>query len=308
MTRSQHVFPADSPTGEPLTQLRTAVNRYLKDRHQLGELSILSVRQQRSILGLFAEHVGPEMAVGRLARKHVEHWLIDMHVGNSTLYTRLCTLRAFTKWCAEHGYVKTDACMGIRGPRRPKGLPRAVTTDDMTRLLSVLDARMTVCVLLGAQEGLRRAEITRLSTSDVDLDKMLLRVLGKGDKERWVPLSPETAKAIDDYLTEYPAGPYKPLIRSYTRPDRGVRPEQVGMLTSAAMMIVGIKRKPWDGKSTHALRHTCANDMLEHGADIRDVQEMLGHEHMATTTIYLRRAVAMGRLRDAAAGRSYVGE
>jgi site-specific recombinase XerD len=71
------------------------------------------------------------------------------------------------------------------------------------------------------------------------------------------------------------------------------------------MTAAGVKQRAWDGKSAHAYRHTAATDMLEHGADLRDVQSMLGHQHLATTAIYVNRQEAESRLRDAAAGRTY---
>jgi hypothetical protein len=82
-------------------------------------------------------------------------------------------------------------------------------------------------------------------------------------------------------------------------------PDHVGGLVSDLLYEAGIKQRGWDGRSAHAYRHTTANDMFDNGADVRDVQEMLGHAHLSSTQIYLRRQRALGRLREAANGRNY---
>lgn len=285
--------------------LRTTINRYLKERRALGQLGNESASAARYVLTDLQEIAGPDLAIGRLGRTHIEKWLMAQQCAASTRYTRLSCVRAFTRWCVEHELIRTDPCAGLTGIRRPKSLPRAAPPTSVATVLEYCDERMTVVVLLGAQEGLRCAEIARLTTSDIDGD--LLRVLGKGNKERWVPLSPETAAAINRYLAVSPAGPHTPLIRSYTRPGRPIGSHSLSDLVSDAMRAAGVKRKPYDGVSLHALRHTCANDMLDSGADLRDVQEMLGHEHLSTTSIYAKRTVALQRLRQAAAGRTYKG-
>jgi site-specific recombinase XerD len=100
--------------------------------------------------------------------------------------------------------------------------------------------------------------------------------------------------------------PQGPLIRSQIHPRRGISAEYVGKLAVQWMRAAGIKYAAFDGRSAHALRHTCASHMLEHGADIREVSEMLGHSGLQATQTYLRRLRAAGPLRKAAAGRSYL--
>lgn len=295
-----------SSGGDPLACIRETVNRYIAQRTGAGEFNRVTARDRRYVLHRFADQVGPNRPIGRLSPTDIEDWLTAQTCGANTKYSRLSMIRGFTRWCVDHHLIRTDPAAGIRGPKRPQGLPRSVGENLIVQILEACDERTAVCVLLGVQEGLRRAEIAALTTSDIDYDHRLILVHGKGNKERLVPLSDQTAAAIGRYLTAHPAGPYKPLIRSYHDGITGVVPKTVGAQIVAAMRAAGVKAKPWDGRSAHALRHSCAAHMLDHGADVRDVQEMLGHAHIATTGIYLRRAAATGRLRDAAAGRSYV--
>src|SRR5262249_53055246 len=159
---------------------------------------------------------------------------------------------------------------------RTKTVPRNISPEKITELLQYCDERLATAVLLGVQEGLRRFEIVGLTTSDIDVDDRILRVLGKGRKWREVPLADETYEQSGPYLERLPAGPGRPLIRSYLHPERGITGIRLGGLIREAMAEAGVKEAAWDGKSTHALRHSCADHMMDNGADIRDVQEMLG--------------------------------
>lgn len=113
----------------------------------------------------------------------------------------------------------------------------------------------------------------------------------------------EVAKALDEYLAEYPAQ-FGPLIRAY-RTDTRLMPDSISGMVSEWMRAAGVKRRSRDGRSAHSFRHTAASDVLDKCPDLRVVQQMLGHAHLTTTTIYLRRA-SMGQLREAMAGRRYL--
>jgi site-specific recombinase XerD len=298
--------PAESPCGDAVPTLNNTNHTYLGAKRGTGRFVPATARDTRYTLEDFAEHVGPKTALSRVRRSHVESYLGSLNVAASTKGMWLSRVRSFFTWCQAHDLVRRNPCAGVEGPRRPQATARDLKRDEVRRLLDIADERLAVAVLLGAQEGLRRVEMVRLSTTDVDWDDRTIRVHGKGDKERLVPMSDETAEAIGDYLTACPASPYQPLLRSYMRPAEGISPGRLGHLLSELMGQAGVKRRPFDGKSAHALRHTCANDMLDADADLRDVQEMLGHEKLSTTAnVYARRMAVLGRLRSAAASRTY---
>lgn len=285
-----------------MTDLQPLTVTYVQDRAARHELSPVSAKGVRWVLASFAASCPRSPKKVRPA--HVEDWLSAQHVAPGTLRSRLSTVRTFCRWCVAHDHMRADPTIGVVGPRSPRSIPRALPAEHVGRLLTFAPderARLVVCLMV--EEGLRRAEVARLRTEDVDFRRRTVLVRGKGAHERLLPLTTTTWRALTDYLTRFPATT-GPLVRSYHRSRRGITPDHVGRLVSDWMSAAGVKRRPWDGVSAHALRHTAASDVLEGGAHIRDVQAMLGHASLATTEVYLRRSDAV-RLRAVMDGRTY---
>ena len=175
-------------------------------------------------------------------------------------------------------------------PRQPDRLPRALDADQVAHVLSACpDARAVAVVWLCVGLGLRCCEVARARVEDWHRRDNILLVHGKGDRERELPVTAEVAAALDDYLAEWPAT-VGPLVRSYAQPWRPLGADTVSIYVGRWMRAAGVKRAAWDGVSAHALRHTAASDVLDVCGDLRAVREMLGHRHLATTSIYLRHA------------------
>lgn len=291
--------------GLALVGIHSVTLRYVAERKKLGEFTAGTARRNWYTLAMFADAVGPDLAVSRVTREHVERWMLGLNRSPGTVRVHLSTVRTFFRWCVDHDLCRRDPTRGIKGPKRAQREPRALTAEQVADNLDHADTRLRLVQLLEVQEALRVGAIARLTVDDVDLDQRLVTVIEKGDKEVVKPLSDETADALKAYLDECPAGPGMPLIRSRNHPWRGVSASHLSWLVSQLMYESGVKARPYDGRSGHAYRHTLANDMLDNGAELRDVQEMLSHEHLGTTSIYTRRLRALGRLRDAAGGRSY---
>jgi integrase len=158
------------------------------------------------------------------------------------------------------------------------------------------------------QEGLRRGEVASAEVVDLCRRTETLAVKGKGGRGRLtrvVPVSTETMDVLLAYFAEVgmSAGP---LIRSTTEPASGVTGTRIYQIVIAAMYAAGVKLGPGDGCSPHALRHTTAHDMLDTGADILEVQQMLGHRSVQTTQMTYGRGWVSQNLRAAAGGRSYL--
>lgn len=242
----------------------------------------------------------------------VDTWLESRGWAATTCCTNLGVVRPFLDWCGTRGLVTAGVAPLLRNPRRPRLLPRAQSTSQVARLLAhVPDRRGRAIVLLMAQGGLRRGEVARLMMGDIDLADGRALVHGKGGKERIVWLSDETLGAVRSWLVERTMVPGA-LISSYEHPGRPVTPTWVGILVARWMEDAGIKTMPHDGMSGHALRHSAATNLLRAGANIRVVQEALGHESITTTARYLRadndevrqamRALSYGSRRLRAAG------
>lgn len=209
------------------------------------------------------------------------------------------TVRTWLAWCETEGLASSGTAAAVPRYRVPASVPRALSADERDAVLAHVHddrARLAVALMLGI--GLRLHEVTRLTTSDVDLRAATVLVRGKGSHERLLPLPQRCRVMLAEVCHSRPAG--APLVCS----QRGTELSTSAMsrLIRQAMEDAGVKRAPRDGRSAHCLRHTCASEVLEAGAPLHVVRELLGHSNIATTSIYLRRA-GLGQLRDAVAHR-----
>jgi integrase/recombinase XerD len=211
----------------------------------------------------------------------------------------LVSVRALLRFLAAEGTAEHDPGAAVEQPRVPRGLPKALSEAQVARLLAVAVGdeplarrdRAMLEVLYGT--GIRVSELVGASLGDLDLDAALLRVLGKGHKERIVPLGGPALRALADWL-EVGGRPSVEPERWARRGDaealwlnaRGGRLTRQGAWL--AIRRVAERAGLADEMSPHVLRHSCATHMLDHGADIRAVQELLGHASIGTTQVYTR--------------------
>jgi len=292
--------------GEILRDMKVsdAVARYVKSRTDLGQWSPRTVSYQSRVLRRWAlDQPRARRLVGQITRADIERWLANQDVSPNTLRVYLSSLRGLFGWLAAHGHLVRDPTVGIRSPRKVETAPRALTAEQVGLMLEWADNRTRAMILLGVQEGLRLGEILGLDVADIDWSGVVT-VRGKGGRVRLVPLSDQSAAALQTWLAEVPAGLSEPVFRPLDGSRRRLGDARARQLITDTMWAAGVKTLPGT-ISTHSLRHTCANDVLDQGADLRDVQELLGHKSLHTTSVYARRARALGRLRDAASGRQY---
>lgn len=287
-----------------MTDLQRLTLRYVQERLAQGQINRRTAEVLRSRLWDFACHT--QAQPGNVNRRHVETWLARPDLSPAYRRARLSSLRVFFRWCIVQGHMRRDPTLGVEAPKIPAYLPRALTAQEVGQLLGVLpDARARLIVLLMVQEGLRRKEVAEAQLGDVDTYSRTMHVRGKGGGGQvtgTVPLSDQTWRALEDYLTleGHRAGP---LVRSKKHPDRGITAHTLGQMVSDWMAEAGVKRAPRDGKSGHALRHSTAHHMMDNGASVREVQQALRHTSIRSTEVYLRGRVE--DLRTAMAGRSY---
>ncbi|HSS09500.1 MAG TPA: site-specific tyrosine recombinase XerD [Acidimicrobiales bacterium] len=226
----------------------------------------------------------------------------------ATVARALVAVRSFHRFLVDEGHTEADPTGDVGSPKVPQGLPKALTEDEVAVLLGAVlgeDAtgrrdRAILELLYGT--GIRISELVGLSLGDLALDEGMVRVFGKGAKERLVPLGRYARSAIGDWLTATGRGAMAP-VRWARRGDaealflnaRGGRLSRQGAwgIVRRYADKVGLG----DRLTPHVLRHSCATHMLDHGADIRVVQELLGHASIATTQVYTR--VSTERLRSA---------
>jgi integrase/recombinase XerC len=224
----------------------------------------------------------------------------------TTLSRRATAARVFTAWTASTGRVGTDPGALLARPRAHRVLPPALSDDEARQLLDSAAARAQGAGATGLRDvailellyatGVRVAELTGLDIDDVDTERRVVRVLGKGRKERSVPYGVPAGRAVDAWVRlgrpRLAGAGSGPALFLGTR---GRRIDQRAVRTIVHARLADVPGAPDLGP--HGLRHTAATHLLEGGADLRAVQEILGHASLATTQIYTH--VSTDRLRRA---------
>ncbi|MEV7604904.1 tyrosine recombinase XerC [Paenarthrobacter sp. NPDC089322] len=283
-----------------------AFRRYLEGERARSEHTVRAyLADVRSLLA-FAVQEGVSQ-LGQLQLGTLRRWLgaqSEAGMARSTLARRAATARSFTQWAMREELIAVDPAIRLQAPKREKSLPGVLQQQQISRMVTSLDdaaadggamaVRNRAIVELLYATGIRVGELADLDIDDLDPDRRTLRVLGKGNKERTVPFGVPAAVAVDDWLRRgRPAvvtGKSGPALFLGVRGNR-IDPRQVRSVVEELLHALG------DTSATgpHALRHSAATHLLDGGADLRAVQEILGHSSLATTQIYTH--VSVDRLR-----------
>jgi integrase/recombinase XerC len=219
----------------------------------------------------------------------VRGFLADLHrkrISGSSAARKLSAVRAFGRYLRREGALGGDPAALVAPPKQAQTIPAHLTMSEMTRLLDMPDSgtplgrRDRAILELFYASGLRRSELAGLDLEDVDLKRRLVRVLGKGRKERIVPFNSPTADALRAYLKDRGGLDGAALFMNYRGGRLSVRSVDrlVRKYVAACVARLGI--------SPHALRHSFATHLLANGADLRAIQELLGHARLSTTQRY----------------------
>ena len=268
-------------------------------------LAPASLAAYRRDLGAWATWLsGRGRALGAADRGDVEAWLADQFrtkARATSIARRLSALRRFYRLRLEQGAVREDPTVRVKAPKRPRSLPKNLSETQVEALLAVPDAEATLGLRDRAMletlyaTGLRVSELVGLKLGQVSLDAGVVRVLGKGSRERLVPLGDEAIAWIRRYLSDA-----RPGLAGGAKTDHLFLTARRTPLTRQAFWHL-VKRHgalagiPAATLSPHVLRHAFATHLLNHGADLRVVQLLLGHADITTTTIYTH--VARERLK-----------
>lgn len=269
---------------------------YLRDQRRVSPQTLRAydsdLRQFGQFLGEQFDHgtSGLAESIDTLAVRGFVARLSRSGMGKSSIARKLSAVRSFLRHALREGRLQDNPAEGVPTPRVPKGLPRDLTVDEMFHLLDHIDERDLAALrdralleLLYAA-GLRVGELTQLDRDDLVLSDGIVRVLGKGNKERLVPFGSKAAKALRRWLE----GSQKLRVKSGETAiflnlrggrltDRSVRRILTRRLQEAAI---------YSRVSPHALRHSFATHLLGAGADLRAIQELLGHSSLSTTQRY----------------------
>lgn len=275
--------------------------------------SVHTVRAYSSDLSALAEFAGVQdvLDTGDLSLEFYRDWLwrlSEQGLSRSTLARHAATVKSFSGWLLRNNVSDADAAIRLRAPQPEKSLPRVLSVDAMDRLLDSLADRaiagdpaalrdLAIVELLYAS-ALRVSELVGIDIGDIDFERRTVRVMGKGAKERVIPFGQPAAAALWGYL-----GRSRPVLISHalspsTAVFVGARGARLGVRAVYAIVSTLLAAVPGSGpEGPHAFRHTAATHLLDGGADLRAVQEMLGHASLATTQIYTH--VTTEKLRQA---------
>lgn len=309
---SDEAGPAEQAGAETLPE---PMARVLADyeRHLVAERDLTphTVRAYVGDIAGMLEHASRlgHQDVGTLDIRTLRSWLaLQQTLGRArtTMSRRATAVRVFTAWAHRTGLAETDAGALLGSPKAHRTLPPALRVDEARALLeaaashaddgSPVGVRDVAIIELLYATGIRVGELCGLDVDDVDRERRVVRVLGKGRKERTVPFGTPAERAVERWLQAgRPALAVSGSGAALFLGARGGRIDQRAVRTLVHTRLVDVPGAPDLGP--HGLRHTAATHLLEGGADLRTVQELLGHASLATTQIYTH--VTTDRLRKA---------
>ena len=289
-------------TGEIADPLIEEFTEHLRDHRRL---SGHTVRSYTGDLEQLSGHCG---GLRHLNLAALRMWLSDLHaagLARSTLNRKTASVRAFTAWAHRHGHLPDDPAVRLKSAPPGGRLPQVLQTQHVTDLTAALRDRREAAEALKEEDphawavavreeaiiellyatGIRVSELAGLDLGSIDHQRQLLRVLGKGRKERAVPFGAPAKKALQSWVDQA-----RPVLETpdsaaalfIGRQGRRINVRVVRKTVDDALAALGTTA----ARGPHALRHTAATHLLDGGADLRTVQEMLGHSSLSTTQIY----------------------
>lgn len=223
--------------------------------------------------------------------EHFAAFISDLGIGPRSLARILSGVRQFYRFLVIDGYLEVDPTELLESPKQPDHLPEVLSTAEVDLLEQAIDLskweghrnRAIIEVLFSC--GLRVSELTNLKLSNLYIEEQYIRVMGKGSKERLVPISPRALDELNYWFADRNVMKIKPGEEDYVFLNRR------GQHLTRTMILIMIKRYAVEAGikktiSPHTLRHSFATSLLEGGADLRAIQSMLGHESIGTTEIY----------------------
>jgi integrase/recombinase XerC len=285
--------------------VHSSIGSFLNDllRRQVSSHTLRSYHDDLEVFSRFLEENHAEgrdpTAVDPALLRRYSAWLSSQGYAATTIARRLASLRSFFRYLRRQGTLSTDPAAGLRNPKQPRRLPRLLRIDEV---IALLDA-VPVSTALGVRDralletlyggGLRVSELVGLNLSDLDFECELVRVRGKGRRERLCPTGWMAMHWIGQYLPlRLPKRSQEPAV-FLNRYGTRLTTRSIGRLLEDHLARAGLAT---DCASPHTLRHSFATHLLDRGADLRSVQELLGHRNLTTTQVYLH--VTRDRLLD----------
>lgn len=284
--RSRSTEPAEAGAVLPPVAALEDFLAYLTVERHMSAHTLAAYRRDLEALAQWAQAQGADVVT--LQADQVRGFVAAEHrrgLSPKSLQRRLSACRSFFRWLLRHGRIAASPAAAIRAPKAPRKLPQVLDPDEARTLVEVptdapLGLRDRALLELFYSSGLRLGELCALRWRDLDLDGGLVTVLGKGRKQRSVPLGSHARRALREWRASTGAAPEAPVF-----PGRGggpITPRAIQLRIRQLAQRQGLFKRV----HPHLLRHSFASHILESSGDLRGVQELLGHADIATTQIY----------------------
>ena len=281
---------------------------YLKNERGYSKNTLAAYENDLNQFLVFLQQLPPDRRPrgwDNVTRDHIVSYILEMkerEYASSTIARKVAAVKSFFKFLEEDGLIKINPAKDLETPRAEKHLPATISKEDVDRLLaapvgdspSAMRDRAMLELLYAT--GLRVSELVHLDVTDVDLDAMSVRCVRKGNKEQILPIYDRAGGVLADYITH---GRPKLLGEHNDEPALFLNRRGTRLTRQGLWLIIKHYVQEADiseNVTPHTLRHSFATHMLRGGADLRDVQEMLGHANISTTQIYTQ--VTPDRMRE----------
>ncbi|QDU94320.1 tyrosine recombinase XerC [Lignipirellula cremea] len=279
--------------------MQSAVARFLRYLHVERNAAELTLKSYREDLLTLIEYLSDEQGVvprpRDLTTQDLRRYVAAMHeagYAKTSVSRRLASLRSFFRFCQREGLSDSNPAKPLRNPRREKKLPHFLSTDEIGSLLQTpprdepLGLRDRALLETMYSAGLRVSELVGMNDGDIDWENELVRIRGKGRKERLAPMGSFALRALRNWFKQRRLAPSVPqgleapvFVNKF---GKRLTTRSVGRMLEKYLKLTGLDLRT----TPHTLRHSFATHLLDRGADIRSVQELLGHKSLVTTQIY----------------------
>jgi integrase/recombinase XerC len=277
-----------------------AFTSYLSLEKNYSSHTVKAYRKDLSDFSAFFRESNPGTDIGQANYSEIREWivsLVEQGISNRSVNRKVTSLKSFYKFLLKVGAVEVNPLAGHKALKTPKKVEVPFSRSEMNELLNSIPfeddfegTRDRLIIELFYATGIRRAELINLRMKDLDLPNLSLKVLGKRNKERIIPLLPGMTHLIEEYLRLRQALPEvrQPDAVFLTARGNKIYETLVYRIINGYFSKVSSKVK----KSPHILRHTFATHMLNQGADLNSVKELLGHSSLASTQVYTHNSIA----------------
>ena len=269
---------------------------YIAAEKRFSELTVTAYRHDLDQFSDFLSSEYGEANILKATPPMVKSYIVELkNKGfiNRSINRKISTLRTFYKYCLREGLLEKTPMAGVKALKQPQPLAKFVTETDINKVSFAETAdfpmrRDQLIFELLYQTGMRQAELRGLRDGDVDTIGMTIKVHGKRNKDRIIPLSTEMIRMITQYQ-QLRNATFGPSAGHLLVNDKGEEMSPYFIYNKVHLMLDGVTSLKQ--KSPHVLRHTFATHLLDEGADLRAIQELLGHEDLATTQIYAHNTI-----------------